>query len=213
MKRKIIRRRFEVRAAGAEAGAEVTRIEGYAAVFNQIAYGEVIRPGAFTKTLAEQDDIKAFWSHDSAKPLGRTTNGTLTLRQDAHGLAVVITPNQDTSFGRDALAAVARGDVSQMSFGFSIINAARETVDGEDIDVLRELRLYEVSPVAEPWYEGTDAQARELELSSQRGDAGGDAPEPGQAAHSTRDAVRAAARGRELELLKLQEVSYDAERT
>lgn len=172
---------------------EPTQIVGYAAVFNQAAHGEVIRQGAFTKTLQEQKDIKAYWSHDRGQPLGRTTNGTLLLRQDEHGLYVEITPNPETTWGRNALAALERKDVTQMSFGFIPIQARVETIDGNEVYAIHEAVLREVSPVAEPWYEGTHAMARDND------DANAAAtPEPRE--HSTFDAQL---RTRELELIEL----------
>ena len=177
-------RAFELRAEPMEAGGAVTKIAGYAAVFNTISYGEMIAPGAFTKTLAEQRDIKAYWSHDAngSLVLGRTTNGTLTLREDDHGLYVEILPNLDTDWGRSALASVARGDVSQMSFGFSPVKESFETVNDENIRVIKEARLYEVSPVAEPWYPTTEAAARNKCECCE--------PKPVQADHFTRERER-----------------------
>lgn len=140
-----------------------TQIIGYAATFNTPAHGEVIRPGAFTKTLQEQQDIKAFWNHDSSMVLGRTSNETLKLRQDTKGLYCEITPNPETSWGRDALAAVARGDVKGMSFGFRIIKAGIATENGEDLHELLELDLREVSPCGDPWYESTEAAVRNVQ--------------------------------------------------
>lgn len=176
-------RPFTVRAEGDDGGAP-TRIVGYAAVFNQVAHGEMIQPGAFTKSLKEQRDIKAYWAHDATRPLGRTKNGTLIVEQDAHGLRVEIRPNLYTTFGRDALESVIRGDVDQMSFGMDIINSKREIIDGQEVTVLTEIRLHEVSPVANPWYEGTLAQARDSATTSSRND---DGPEPPPVEHSTRN--------------------------
>jgi uncharacterized protein len=141
-------------------GGQPTQIFGYASVFNQVAYGEVIRPGAFTKTLAEQQDVKAYWNHDTSAILARTSNGTVALRQDNKGLYCEITPNPDTTWGRDALAACARGDVKGMSFGFRVIQSGRVEIDGENVEEIREVDLREVSPCADPWYDETEAQAR-----------------------------------------------------
>lgn len=138
-------------------------IMGYAAVFDEIAYGEVVRRGAFTKTLQDAKDIKAYWSHDAmgSQVLARTSNGTLQLGEDDRGLWVRIRPNLETSWGKDALASVQRGDVDQMSFGFSPIVSMDSVIDGEVVRELKEVRLYEVSLVAEPWYEGTSAAVRD----------------------------------------------------
>ncbi len=156
--RQIRRMGFEVRADSAETP---TKIVGYAAVFGQVAYGEMIQAGAFSKTLSEGRDIKAYWSHQMSHVLARRENGTLRLEEDAHGLKVEIKPNPDTTWGRDALGSVARGDVTQMSFGFWPVNSEWRDIDGQRVEVLTEIRLFEVSPVAEPWYEGTAAEARE----------------------------------------------------
>lgn len=184
------RRSFEMRAVGQ--GDEPRKIVGYAAVFDQIAHGEMIKRGAFTKTLQEQKDIRAYWSHDAmgSKVLGRTTNDTLTLREDDKGLYVEIVPNLDTDWGRSALASIQRGDVDQFSFGFSPVKEDEVEIDGEFIRILREVRLYEVSPVAEPWYEGTSAEAKHKAQ-----------PEPVHADHSTDEAD---ARKRELELMEME---------
>ena len=184
---------------------EQRKIAGLAAPYNQIAHGEMIAPGAFTKTLAEQKDIKAFWSHNSAKPLGRTTNGTLNLRESEDGLVVEIMPNLETTFGADALASVQRGDVDQMSFGFAPVKEKMQRIDDQDIRILQEVRLYEVSPVAEPWYSGTSAIARHKpeENEEVKTDKATE-PEPRQDAHSTPEAeidyIEIAAKIREREL-------------
>ena len=139
----------------------ITRIFGYASVFDQVAYQEVIRPGAFTKTLQEQKDIHCYWNHDSSAPLGRQSNGTLTLRQDDKGLYMEVVPNLDTTWGRDALAAVCRGDVKGMSFGFRITDGGWITENDEDIYEIKGVALREVSPCTDPWYDETEAHTRE----------------------------------------------------
>ena len=184
-KKEIQRRAFNVQARASDAdGDELSEISGHAIVYNQIAHGEMIAPGAVTKTLQEQRDIKAYWGHDRNKPLGRTSNGTLELESDDTGLFVKIRPNKATSFGRDALASIERGDVSQMSFGFVPVKQIAEKINEIDVNVVKELRLTEVSPVADPWYQGTTAEARDKEESN------GTAPEPVQGDHSTLRAMR-----------------------
>lgn len=161
--KQIQRREFRLEVRASDESNKPKKIVGYAARFNETYHNERIAPGAFTKTLREQEDIKAYWSHDGfgSKVLGRTKNGTLSLTQDDTGLYVEIEPNLDTDWGRSALASVSRGDVDQFSFGFLPVKVDRETIDGEDVDVLREVRLFEVSPVAEPWYPTTSAEARQ----------------------------------------------------
>lgn len=177
-------RQFDVRQTGAADGP--SKIVGLAVPYNTISRGEMFQPSAFAKTLQEQRDIKAYWGHDWNQVLGRTGNGTLMLSEQDDGLHFEITPNPDTNVGRDALALVARGDVNQMSFGFRPVKESVEEIGGAKVRVIHEARLYEISPVAEPWYPSTTAEARDaqddVETSAE--------PEPGQDAHSTLAAKR-----------------------
>lgn len=174
MKREV--RTFDIETRASE-GEEPTKIVGLAAVFNTIAHGEMIAPGAFTKTLQEQKDIKAYVGHDTNIILARTGNGTLMLSEGERGLEAEIHPNLKAQSDRDLLAKVERGDINQMSFGFSPIREEMAEIDGQQVRVLKEVRLYEVSVVTEPWYETTTAEAREKTEA--------EAPEPVPADHST----------------------------
>lgn len=147
-------------------------LEGYAAVFERETVlipkdamwkgspevREVIEPGAFAKTLKNHDQ-RAFWNHNSDIILGRTHNRTLKLWEDDRGLGTEIKP-PETNLVRDmVMAPIERGDVDQMSFGFSIVREARaENEDGSVTYTLKEVRLYEVSPVAIPAYPDTEIQ-------------------------------------------------------
>jgi len=136
------------------------RIVGHAAVFNVIGDGgyfrEKIAPGAFAKTI-QADDIRALFNHDANFVLGRNTAGTLTLREDDKGLWIEVSP-PDTQFAHDLMISISRGDISQMSFGFQIISEERQKGEGGDLDLytLREVRLWDVSPVTFPFYKQTD---------------------------------------------------------
>lgn len=153
-------------------GPGPTKIVGLAAVFDSEAHNEVIRPGAFKKTLRESKDIRAFWNHDDGKPLGRTKNGTLTLRETDKGLQVVIVPDAETTWGSDALKAVERGDVSAFSFGFKVIKekfSKRSDGKAPPLRELLEVELIEVSPVTFAWYEDTHAETRWKPTPASRG--------------------------------------------
>lgn len=149
----------------AELSGSVRKLTGYAALYNSPAnfgdFVEVIRPGAFADALKPGADVRAFWSHDTALPLGRTTNGTLRLRNDAKGLAVEITL-PDTTWAKDAWESIRRGDVSGMSIGFRLLpDGFRWTEEnGVTTRELLRLTLIEVSPVAIPAYAETEVVAR-----------------------------------------------------
>lgn len=143
-------------------------LEGHAAVFNSDSlalfengvdkpFVERISPGAFARTLRETPDILALWSHQYESPIGRTPN-TLALHEDSKGLASRVSLI-DTTLCRDALASCRAGHVRGWSFGF----IARRTrwIRGKDQDVriLDDVDLFEVSPTASPAYPGTDLAA------------------------------------------------------
>lgn len=140
-------------------------IEGYFAVFNS-AYEmyagvvEEVAPGAFADTLGE--DIRALTNHDTTLVLGRNKAGTLTLREDSHGLWGSIRINQEDQDAVNLYRRVQRGDVDQCSFGFEILDERREVLaDGTVRYVILKVRLHEVSVVTFPAYEATSVSARE----------------------------------------------------
>lgn len=144
-------------------------LSGYAAVYNQLSvdfggWREIIRPGAFTGTLAKGPDTRANVDHmGGLNVIGRTRNGTLTLAEDAQGLRVVITP-PDTQAGRDVTTLVKRGDLNQMSFAFW---TQRDNWLETGEYVLRELHEVDidggdVSIVTYPAYPQTSVQMRNL---------------------------------------------------
>ena len=139
-------------------------IEGYFAVFNSnydIAPGmsESVAPGAFRNTLA--GDIRALVNHDTTLVLGRTTARTLELSEDERGLWGRIRVNPNDSDAVNLYERVKRGDVSQCSFGFDVLDEETEfREDGSVHWTIKEVKLYEVSCVTFPAYESTNIDAR-----------------------------------------------------
>ena len=139
-------------------------ITGHFAVFNSVyeifpGMSESIAPGAFSGTLG--GDIRALTNHDSTLVLGRTTAGTLELREDNVGLWADIAVNPKDSDAMNTYQRVLRGDVSQCSIGFEIIREEAETrTDGSTHWTILEVKLYEVSVCTFPAYEATNVSAR-----------------------------------------------------
>lgn len=134
-------------------------ISGYASVFNSKTsigdyFEEVIAPGAFARSLAE-NDVRALFNHNWDKVLGRTKSGTLRLLEDERGLKFdVDLPN--TTAARDLAESMERKDIDQCSFGFV---ATEEKWDYSVEPALRtviEAKLYEISVVSIPAYEDTE---------------------------------------------------------
>lgn len=152
--------KFETREENGE-----KRIEGYFAVFDSNydlwdGATESIGQNAFDGALG--DDIRALIDHETRLVLGRTTAGTLTLRVDERGLWGSIKINEADSDAMNLYARVQRGDVSQCSFGFDILQE-RTDVDSSTGAVhwtIEKVKLYEVSCVTFPAYKETAIQAR-----------------------------------------------------
>jgi HK97 family phage prohead protease len=142
------------------------QIRGHAAVFNRLSedlggFKEKIDPGAFARAIKERQDVRSLFNHNPDKILGRTKSGTLKLEEDDDGLNSVTDP-ADTTYARDLLVSIERGDVDQMSFSFSVPEGGdswEETEDG-DVRTLRDVNLYDISPVTFPAYPDTDVAVR-----------------------------------------------------
>lgn len=144
-------------------------IEGYFAVFNSIyelwpGATESIAPGAFNDSIS--DDVRALYNHNSDIVLGRTSAGTMEIRQDSHGLWGRIRVNRNDGDAMNAYARIARGDITGCSFGFDI--AAQETDYRDDGSIHWTITkispLYEISPCTFPAYQETIVSARKKDL-------------------------------------------------
>ena len=134
-------------------------ITGHAAVFNQMSsdlggFREIIAPDAFSNVL--NDDVRALVNHDPNLLLGRTTSGTLRLEQTEKGLQYSFDV-PDTTYGRDLVISMERGDITQSSFAFTIESDTWETTeDGEVRTINKVKQLYDCSPVTYLAYPTSD---------------------------------------------------------
>ena len=150
-------------------------VEGYAAVFNQRTliwesewsgwkYMEVIDRNAFNG--ADMSDTVFKYNHgDVAMILARASNNTLTMNTDDKGLRIsadII----DTNNGTDVYKLIKRGDLTKMSFAFTV-KSERTEVDKENKIYTRTItafdKIYDVAVVDVPAYDGTSIQARSKE--------------------------------------------------
>lgn len=162
----------ELRATGGDktpTGPAPLALEGYAATFNSVSHDlngfkERIMPGAFSRTLKENADVRALKNHDPNFVLGRTKAGTLKLEQDSKGLRFRV-DLPDTQYARDLHTSISRGDMDQCSFAFKAVGQKwSEEQDGNgDWYAMRELHdvdLFDISAVTYPAYEDTSVSAR-----------------------------------------------------
>ena len=136
-----------------------TTITGHAAVFNQMSsdlggFREIIAPNAFENVL--NDDVRALVNHDPNLLLARSTSGTLNLEQTNEGLQYSFDV-PDTTYGRDLIISMERGDITQSSFAFTIEDDSWETTEEGEVRTINKVKqLYDVSPVTYPAYPSAD---------------------------------------------------------
>lgn len=145
------------------------QITGYAAVFDSLSedlggFREIIRPGAFHNALTQHDDVRGLVNHEVGQLLGRTSSGTMRLREGKRGLRYTI-DDPETTASRDVIKQIARGDMSGSSFSFLLREGPDDAdlwrLDGDDM-MIREVfdvRLFDVGPVTFPAYLKTDTDA------------------------------------------------------
>ncbi len=155
---------LEIRSNGTLSATGKT-LTGYAAVFNSEAvlgdFSEVIRHGAFAKSLATGSNIRALYQHQGDALLGTTRGGTLQLREDAKGLAFELAL-PDTTHGKDLAILVGRGDVAGCSFGFKV-RSGGDRWGQRGSQLIRELidvELVEITLTSDPAYQDTTVAMR-----------------------------------------------------
>lgn len=166
---------FEVRAN--ENGSDEMIAEGYATTFNEpyelmqwddwdgyrVHFMEVIDPDAFKET--DMTDVIMQYNHEG-RVFARTSNNTLLLKTDNHGLFVRANLG-GTEIGRGLYEEIKGGYTNRMSFGFTVSKDSR-TEERDDENKVRTItrtitgikKLYDVSAVSIPANDGTEISAR-----------------------------------------------------
>jgi HK97 family phage prohead protease len=120
-------RDVELRAKDNGSGGDALTFSGYACI-TEVGYEmsdwlgpftEVVRAGAFTKTLAENADVPFLVNH-AGLTLARTKSGTMRLAEDDTGLHTEAELDPASPHVQALRSAMDRGDVDEMSFGFWI---------------------------------------------------------------------------------------------
>ena len=162
---------FEIRAENDEKRGDY--IEGRAIVYDDATnmgwYEETISNGALDET--DLKDVRLLVNHNTdmiplARSRNNTVNSTMQLITDENGLS--IRANLDTENNADAkslYSAVKRGDISGMSFMFSVRDEEWQDIDTEH--PTRRIKdigtVVEVSAVTFPAYQSTEIYARSKE--------------------------------------------------
>ena len=130
-------------------------------------FEEVIERGALDKT--DLTDVRFLVNHDTSKiPLARsrknTENSTMKLTVDENGMGIRVSlDTENNSEARNLFSAVERGDITGMSFMFSIKDEEWDNIDSDY--PTRRIKgissVIEVSAVTFPAYEETTISARD----------------------------------------------------
>ena len=159
---------FEIRAEQSEELGNI--ITGRPIVYNSKTnmgcYDEIIAQGALANT--DLTDVRFLVNHDISRiPLARSRrnngNSTMLLSTDNDGMFIRVTlDTENNSEARALYSAVQRGDISGMSFMFSIDE--EEWTDLESEHPTRTITdigtVVEVSAVTFPAYDSTEIEAR-----------------------------------------------------
>lgn len=144
-----------IKAAGKDDGLEDGEFIGYASVFDNIdLHGDVVRKGAFTrtleewKTLAEETGavIPLLYGHDTYDP--NNNIGYLKLaEEDEHGLKVHGKVDLEGGNGPQVYRLIKGRRLRQMSFAYEVRDSRPGEVEGKQFTELLDLKLHEVSLV------------------------------------------------------------------
>lgn len=155
-------------------------VAGYATTYNQpyelyrdawngyvYIFREQVDPSAFDNT--DLSDVIMQYNHEG-RVFARTSNGTLELDSDAHGLHIRANLG-GTELGRQLYEEIDGGYTNKMSFGFRVGKDKREQTEERNeetgtttVTVLRTIleisKLYDVSAVSLPANDATSISAR-----------------------------------------------------
>jgi HK97 family phage prohead protease len=151
---------------------ESYNVRGYATTFNEkytlwddgdFRLDEQVDPHAFDE--CDMRDVIFQYDHEG-RVFARTSNDTLKLTPDAHGLEVNAYLG-GTEIGRNLFEEIKGGYTSKMSFGFHVEadDIQEEEVEGKVIytrTIKKINKLYDVSAVSLPANDGTEISARSL---------------------------------------------------
>lgn len=164
---------FDMRAIQSERGEGVRTITGRPIVYGSRTdlgwFDEIIEPGALDMT--NLNDVRFLVNHDLSRiPLARSrrnnANSTLRLMPDNEGLAMETDVDVENNMtARELTSAIDRGDISGMSFMFTIDDEEWENLESDH--PLRRVKkigsVIEVSAVTFPAYEDTEIKTRNKE--------------------------------------------------
>lgn len=113
---------------------------GYASVWDVVdSYGDIVKKGAFKKTIKERGKFPLLWSHNIMEVLG-----VVELEEDDYGLRIKRGElNLDVQRAREQRSLMKQGAVDGFSIGFETIK--EEFQKDKGLRLVKEVKLWEVS--------------------------------------------------------------------
>lgn len=162
---------FEIRAENNEKNGD--HIVGRPIVYNSRTnlgwFDEIIEAGALDK--ANLKDVRFLVNHNTNMiPLARSRNNnensTMQLEVDKDGMAIRVNlDTENNTEARNLYSAIKRGDITGMSFMFTIDDEEWENLESDHPTrhIRKISQVFEVSAVTFPAYESTEISARDRE--------------------------------------------------
>ena len=162
MEKEIELRSFKIQIRELEDGEK--KLTGTPIVYNKdsedMGFIERIAPGAATEAL-KKSDVRLLYGHnsDSLLPIARQSSGTLRATETKKGVDIEADPPKKNQFVDALIESIERGDVGEMSFGFTIKEDAWKDLDKDKPTrtIKKFDRLYDFSYVVFPAYGDTTA--------------------------------------------------------
>jgi HK97 family phage prohead protease len=163
---------FEIRAENNEKNGD--HIVGRPIVYNSKTdlgwFDEIIEAGALDK--ANLKDVRFLVNHNTSMiPLARSRNNnensTMQLEVDKDGMAIRVNlDTENNTEARNLYSAIKRGDITGMSFMFTIDDEEWENLESDHPTrhIRKISQVFEVSAVTFPAYESTEISARDKEV-------------------------------------------------
>ena len=189
---------FEIRAENNEKNGD--HIVGRPIVYNSRTnlgwFDEIIEAGALDKSNLK--DVRFLVNHNTNMiPLARSRNNnensTMQMEVDKDGMSIRVNlDTENNTEARNLYSAIKRGDITGMSFMFTIDDEEWENLESDHPTrhIRKISQVFEVSAVTFPAYESTEISARDKEAL--------------ESAKATLESVRRQALESELEALELE---------
>lgn len=137
---------FEIKADSMREDDNNFYIKGYGSVFGNVDQGrDVVKQGAFGKTIQKGQSVKMLWQHDADMPIGIWTS----IQEDSYGLLMEgRLPKEDTFVSGRVIPQLKNGSLDGLSIGFCVRDY--EIDSNNSVRIIKEADLMEVSIVTFP---------------------------------------------------------------